>query len=274
MTNVGSRLSTDAQFISDLISGIKKGEVKIPQFQRKFVWDEEQALKLLDSISKNYPIGSLLLWKTANKLAVERNIGEFQLPKTDDLTPTDYVLDGQQRLTVIYSCFGAAPASGGFAASYDLEKEVFLRSTASFENHVFPLRSAYQTTELLNFRTGLVAHPDGKVLQARLDALLECITKYKLPVVTLKDLTVEEVCPIFERINSSGTRLSTYDLVVAATWSTTFDLNVEADKIAEALKPKGFDDIDPNTVLKCLSAIHHRDVKRETDHLSTKATEA
>src|SRR5580704_11353184 len=84
-----------------------------------------------------------------------------------------------------------------------------------------------------------------------------------MPVVTLKDLTVEQVCPIFERINSSGTRLSTYDLMVAATWSNTFDLNDEAEKISNALTPKGFGDIDGNTVIKCLSAIHRTSINKE-----------
>src|SRR5690349_8853339 len=89
-----SRLETGTAFIKDLISDIKKGEIKIPQFQRKFIWKEQQAIDLLDSIAKTYPIGSLLLWKTKVKLHVERNIGDFRLPETDDLTPTDYVLDG------------------------------------------------------------------------------------------------------------------------------------------------------------------------------------
>lgn len=262
--NVGSRLTTDTQFISDLISGIKKGEIKIPQFQRRFVWTEEQAMRLLDSVANNYPIGSLLLWKTHDKLAIERNIGEFQLPDTDDLTPTDYVLDGQQRLTVIYSCFGAVKGSGGFEAAYDLEKEIFIRSPSTFSSTIFPLRAIYTTTDLLNFRAGLVSHPRAEELQAHLDELIDAVTKYKLPVVMLKDLSVEEVCPIFERINSSGTKLSTYDLMVAATWSPTFDLNSESEKIAVSLSPKGFGDIDGNTVLKCLSAVHHRDIKKPT----------
>jgi len=96
-----------------------------------------------------------------------------------------------------------------------------------------------------------------------LDGLLDVVTNYRIPVVTLKELTVEEVCPIFERINSSGTRLSTYDLMVAATWTESFDLNDEAQKIATSLRPKGFDDIDGNTVLKCLSAIKHKGIKKE-----------
>ena len=111
--NIHSRLSTDTRSISSLIEDIRRGEIKIPQFQRPFVWNEEQAINLIDSIASHYPIGSLLLWKTPSKLATERNIGDFLLPETDDLTPTDYVLDGQQRLTVIYSCLGAAQEDGG-----------------------------------------------------------------------------------------------------------------------------------------------------------------
>jgi hypothetical protein len=261
--NIASRLGTGTPFIKDLITGVKNGETKVPQFQRKFVWKEEQALNLLDSIASNYPVGSLLLWKTNNKLAAERNLGEFKLPETDDLTPTDYVLDGQQRLTVIYSCFGAPEDEEGFRASYDLEKENFVRTPDTHQPHIFPLRILYNTTKLLNFRSGLVSHPNGVALQQRLDQLIDVVTNYRIPVVTLKDLTVEEVCPIFERINSSGTPLSTYDLMVAATWSEAFDLNEESEKIAANLNKKGFGDIDGNTVLKCLSAVHHTGIKKE-----------
>ncbi|HAS6929618.1 hypothetical protein CFG65_02225 [Vibrio parahaemolyticus] len=261
--NIASRLETGTPFLKDLIADINSGQIKVPQFQRQFVWKEEQALKLLDSIASNYPVGSLLLWRTKNSLAVERNIGSFKLPETDDMSPTDYVLDGQQRLTVIYSALGAVEGQDGFDAVYDLVDECFMEAPEEFSQTQFPLRIIYNTTKLLNFRSGLVSYPNADELQKKLDGLIDVITNYRIPVVTLKDLTVEEVCPIFERINSSGTRLSTYDLMVAATWTENFDLNDEAQKIAQSLKPKGFDDIDGNTVLKCLSAIKHKGIKKE-----------
>lgn len=261
--NIASRLETGTPFLKDLIADINSGQIKVPQFQRKFVWKEEQALKLLDSIASNYPVGSLLLWRTRNSLAVERNIGAFKLPETDDMTPTDYVLDGQQRLTVIYSTLGAPEGIDGFNAVYDLVDQVFIEAPEEFIQTQFPLRILYNTTKLLNFRSGLVSCSNSAQLQDRLDGLIDVITNYRIPVVTLKELTVEEVCPIFERINSSGTRLSTYDLMVAATWTENFDLNDEAQKIALALKPKGFDDIDGNTVLKCLSAIKNKGIKKD-----------
>lgn len=262
-TNIASRLETGTPFLKDLIADINSGQIKVPQFQRKFVWNEEQALKLLDSVASNYPVGSLLLWRTKSSLAVERNIGSFKLPETDDMSPTDYVLDGQQRMTVIYSALGASEKLGGFNAIYDLNEQCFMEAPADFSQTQFPLRIIYNTTKLLNFRSGLVSYPNAEELQKRLDGIIDVITNYRIPVVTLKELTVEEVCPIFERINSSGTRLSTYDLMVAATWTENFDLNEEAQKIADSLRPKGFEDIDGNTVLKCLSAIKHKGIKKE-----------
>lgn len=153
--NIASRLATDTPLLRDLITGVRKGEIKIPKFQRRFVWVDEQALDLLDSIASNYPVGSLLLWKTQSKLAAEHTLGEFLLPKTDDMSPTDYVLDGQQRLTVIYSCFGANESDPGFQAAYDLVEEKFLHKSDRYQSHHFPLRFLFDTTKLLNFRSGL-----------------------------------------------------------------------------------------------------------------------
>jgi hypothetical protein len=261
--NIQSRLGTETPLIKDLITDIERGEIKIPKFQRKFVWDSEQALNLLDSIANNYPVGSLLLWKTHAKLSEERNIGDFKLPEARDMVPTQYVLDGQQRITVIYSCLGASEDGGGFAAAYDVEEDRIVPAPLEYSARIFPLRWLFNTTRLLNFRTGLFSFPKGDFYQERLDAVIGALTNYRIPVVTLKELTVEEVCPIFERINSSGTRLSTYDLMVAATWSTEFDLNDEVDEIAKSLSAKRFHEIDKDTILKCLTAVQFGGIKKD-----------
>jgi hypothetical protein len=262
MALLPTRLSTETPFFQDLIADISGGQIKIPQFQRKFVWKEEQAFRLLDSIKNNYPIGSLLIWRTTVRLAAERNIGNFQLPKTDDMMPTDYVLDGQQRITVIYSSVGAPDTAQGFSPGYDLANEEFVLLSDASGPTVFPLRWIYDTTHMLNFRTALLTRPDGTELQGRLDHIVDAFTKYRIPVVTLKDLTIDEVCPIFERINSSGTKLSIYDLMVAATWSENFDLNHHVDRIAESLRGKSFEKIERDTILKCLAAVQFGSVKQ------------
>ena len=262
--SVGNRLSTSTPYIKDLNTQIRKGEIKIPQFQRPFVWGHDKALTLLQSVAKNYPVGSLLLWRTVDKLATERNIGDFKLPDTEDLSPTDYVLDGQQRLTVLYSALGADPSAGGFSAVYDLETEDFLvESDVKSALHLFPMRWLYQTTRLLNFRTALQSHSKADTLQQRFDELVDVFTGYQIPVVTLRELTIEQVCPIFERINSSGTALSIFDLMVAATWSKHFDLNEKIEEISISLGPKNYGDIRSTTLLKCLAAVDSKSTNRE-----------
>jgi hypothetical protein len=260
--NIASRLEPSTPTLQDLVSRIDEGEIKVPAFQRKFVWTLTQALELLDSLASNYPVGSLLLWRTPEKLVTERNIGNFRLPDTDDQNPTDYVLDGQQRLTVVYSCLGATESTGGFAAGYDLDREAFVSLPADPSVVVFPLRILFRTSRLLDFRTALQTRTNNEELQKRLDSLVRVLSGYRLPVVTLKNLELDEVCPIFERINSSGTRLSIYDLMVAATWSQTFDLNKRAESLATALERKDFDQIEGTTLLKILSAIHSGSTER------------
>ena len=165
---------------------------------------------------------------------------------------------------MIYSALGAEPDVKGFAAYYDLEKGSFTANRRKEQAlHLFPLRWLYQTSKLLNFRTALQAHARASSLQERLDALVDVLTGYQIPVVTLKDLTIEEVCPIFERINSSGTDLSVFDLMVAATWSKKFDLNNTVQEIATALVPKNYGDIKGTTVLKCFAAVRNDSTSRE-----------
>ena len=93
---------------SSLISEIEKGQIKIPQFQRDFVWTIQKSAGLIDSIIKGYPIGTFIFWKTKDRLRSVRDIGSQVLPYPEAGESVDYVLDGQQRLTSLYACLKGA----------------------------------------------------------------------------------------------------------------------------------------------------------------------
>lgn len=69
-----------------LMNNIQNGLIKIPDFQRDFVWNRRQILELLDSIYRHYPIGSFLFWITNEKLKVQRDIGNIKLPEAPEGT--------------------------------------------------------------------------------------------------------------------------------------------------------------------------------------------
>jgi len=88
---------------SSIMSSIETGNIKIPQFQRDFVWSKEKSAKLLDSVVKGYPIGTFIFWKTREELRVLRDLGGLKLPPTPKGDFIQYVIDGQQRLTTLFA---------------------------------------------------------------------------------------------------------------------------------------------------------------------------
>ena len=86
-----------------LFTGIDTGKIRIPQFQRDFVWSKQQTAKLIDSIIKGFPIGTFILWETTDSMRSYRNIGNADLPEPRPGDRVQYVLDGQQRITSLYA---------------------------------------------------------------------------------------------------------------------------------------------------------------------------
>ena len=85
--------------IDELARRILTGDILLPKFQREFVWERNQIIDLLDSIPRNFPVGSILLWQSRQELRSENRIADLdiELPRPD--YPVNYLLDGQQRLS-------------------------------------------------------------------------------------------------------------------------------------------------------------------------------
>lgn len=251
--------------VASLVNRIQGGDIKIPKFQRGFVWDEEQILTLLESIYQGYPIGSVLFWLSEQPMKSEKNVGGFDLPETPEKYPRNYVLDGQQRLTTIYGVLNWPDRKKLHKLNvyFDLEKRRFLHFSGEGNDKHVPMCIVFNTTEFLEFRTKLSRYPDATQLQTAADTLYEVFHEYLIPVVTIKEKTVEDVCPIFERINSTGTKLSIFDLMVAATLSDEFDLNDMVDRLRDTATLKSFENLDDSVFLKFMASIKGYGSKRD-----------
>ena len=241
--------------LSSLLSDVARGNIKIPVFQREYVWSDEQIMSLLDSIYSGYPVGSLLQWSTKEKLNHERDVGGFKLPTTPEDYPVNYVLDGQQRLTTLYGVFNSdtETADPELAARFDVS---FIPSTGEFihsslaTGNAINLRNILDTTKLLPELTRFNQEESKAIAE-----LTERFKDYEFPVVTIKDRTNQEVCRVFQRINSSGTSLSTLELLAAWTWSEQFDLRNEIEQLLDTLADKGYEQIEESLLMRCLATI-------------------
>src|ERR1700722_5236173 len=86
-----------------LFNEIDTGQIKLPMFQREFVWDKEQTARLIDSILKGFPIGTFIFWRTREELRSYKELGNHVLPEKQKGEYALYILDGQQRITSLYA---------------------------------------------------------------------------------------------------------------------------------------------------------------------------
>lgn len=255
MANVAIRAS---------IERILSGSIRIPAFQRGFVWTTDNISFLMDSIYRNYPIGNILLWRTREKLEKERDLGPFSLPKPEKDYPVDYVLDGQQRLTSIFSVFQttltAKSSTEAFDIYFDLQAPdgaledqfVSIFEPGADPSRYFPLRAVFDTARFFEIANTLPTEYKKKVVE-----LQRRFQEFQLSLDVIEFENKDEIAIIFERVNRAGIRLDAFQLLSAWTWSSEFDLNESISELATELEPFGFHELssDPNLMMKCFAAV-------------------
>ena len=111
---------------TNLLSDIEKGEIKIPQFQRNFVWSIQLSAALLDSVIKGYPIGTFIFWATKDRLRSVRDLGGIKLPEPGEGEVVSFVLDGQQRLTRFFATLKGLKNFSGRAKTWTTSQRCML----------------------------------------------------------------------------------------------------------------------------------------------------
>lgn len=256
-------LATTPEKIDKIINRINSGDIRIPAFQRAYVWKQNQILELLDSIMKNYPIGSILLWSTKDVLKHTRNIAGYKIPENDLDYPVNYVLDGQQRISSIYATFSDKTEQDEASSNYNPNLDIF-EIYYNFTSKTFLSKNEVDTTindtvYLRNFLNtskvfDLLKSLDPKFHSEAQDLHSKFIN-YELPVVTIKNRAKSEVGIIFERINNTGTKLTTLDLMTAWTWTEDFHLLESINELQEELEEKNFGELTQNILLQAISGI-------------------
>src|ERR1051325_5971096 len=92
--------------VEELVGMIQRGELRLPEMQRRYVWRSTRVRDLLDSLYRGYPSGAILLWETdedvpLQELAVSQQRNPYPRPRL--------LLDGQQRLTSLAAVIRGEP---------------------------------------------------------------------------------------------------------------------------------------------------------------------
>ncbi len=255
----------------------------LPNIQRPFVWGEDQICRLFDSILREYPISTLLVWKTISGIRRRKFIDNWKdtLRLSDFYVPEDkkkknLVLDGQQRLQSLFIglcgsyegrelCFDVL--SGQIAAPDDIKyrfsfldpKEIGF-PWVKFKDLIFTTCKKRELVESLKVAAGRdLSKSESNKLDDHLDLvdrtfkMDEAVTYQELDSIDNPALyTEDDVVEVFIRANSGGTRLGKSDLLfslLSASWEVADE---RMDVLLETLNKQGFA-FDRDFVLKtCL----------------------
>ncbi len=259
-----------------LMADIKNGIIRIPDFQRGYIWTRDQITELLDSVWNGYPLGSILLWKTREDLK-ERDPLNLRLPKPPDKSERNYLLDGQQRLITLYSVVhGKVLLTRKLKAQafFHLDKKNFVlksdeelvETPLTLEQGFLPLTkmfcfaddaysSAGQDREIMRALTG---NPDRSMAYTDLYGQFSSL---KFPTVT-NGQPLAVACKIFERLNNTGTRLTVADLMVAITYRHNFNLRDKLVEVNDDFESKYYA-LSERTILQCISACLEKGTEKD-----------
>ncbi len=276
-------VQTTSYSLNELLDRARGGTLTIPRFQRKFTWKLSQTTLLVDSMSRSYPIGSLLLLSRNSELELNARSIEAEIRSSEDdnqmskVEDEYYILDGQQRLTSIARVFLNAdpkkcyyfdlkkmldsheggedswiscPRRGKSTPERRDKKRRLLRADIALKQATADIYVSEYIEDSGDFSE--FSKNQSREAAAKIKGIFETIRNYKVPAVIVeRNSNIESVCRIFEKVNSTGTRLKTFDLAVARfypkpdlrkLWSNTQerysifkDFEVDGERILQVL---------------------------------------
>ena len=97
-------MKTNDRPITDLLKAVDEGKAQLPDFQRSWVWDDDRIKALIASVVHNYPVGAAMFLTYGNEnIRFKYRTIEGSASEGKGVVPTELILDGQQRLTSLYS---------------------------------------------------------------------------------------------------------------------------------------------------------------------------
>lgn len=219
-TDLETRPRAETFTVERLLGLVRRGKVRIPDFQRRLRWDSRDRLSLFESMFLGYPIGAVLFWKRSSP-AQRVSFRDLHID-APEVTDGLWIVDGQQRVATIASELLASEGRSEARAIYfDIDERKFVeQSTASTSHKHVPLRLVLDAAVLSEWVLENELSRSERMVVFELGKRLR---EFEIPsyiVETDRDAVLRE---IFKRINSTGKALEEFEVFDALVGSTLAD---------------------------------------------------
>ncbi|NLA96558.1 MAG: DUF262 domain-containing protein [Clostridiaceae bacterium] len=224
--------------LQDILIDIDNGRLGLPDLQRPFVWNDAQVRDLFDSMLNGYPIGYLMIWEAPPDFEDKSVIG---LQNKKYSAPKEVIIDGQQRLTALYSSIHGIPvkdkkyrdrqiriAFSPLSRKFQVWSKAY-ENTPEYIPDVSAVFAAKENNSTASFRKQflnrlnssrekrnlpLLTDDEESTIENHLNELL-ALHNYTIPTLGITmNATEEDVAEIFVRVNSMGQKLNQDDFIL------------------------------------------------------------
>ena len=213
--------------VRQLVDGIKRGDIALPDIQRPFVWQNRKVRDLFDSMVKGFPVGYLLFWATG----ADNGVRPIGVDDKVERVARWLIVDGQQRLTSLYSVMaGTAVVREDYSQSririaFRPQDTTFEVTDAAIEKDpefladISPLFEDFKKTvraylDRLEATRGELGQAERDRLDDQFDRVRD-VGSYPFQVIELDAaMDEEQVADVFVRINSEGVPLNQADFIL------------------------------------------------------------
>ena len=246
------------QSIGGLLQDEELGKIALPNIQREFVWANQKARDLVDSLYKKFPIGVILLWRSQDVKDLWRILQSQEKIKTPDWL----ILDGQQRITSL-----SLIKKGNIKIRFHLDKEIFEIESKKMINDPKWIRiddiwtkSSMTILEELSKKLKITADEFLKRYKKQIQQIEEILTQ-DIPVFYIRENDYSKITEIYTRLNETGTKLKKAEINLAQIvlrFPTTFYKKLK--KTVDDFEDWG---LDANFFLRCFVCVSTNQSKYE-----------
>jgi len=253
--------------VEDLVERVRRGLVRVPQFQRGLKWQSSDVAELFDSIYRGYPIGSLLFYKRPAK--ADRILVGSLVVQAPEIQQAWWVVDGQQRVTALTAALmhplplPARPTRDDpYALFFDPEEQTFEPppATGKLPSTWVPLPHLLDGSHLSQWIFDWKHREHASLRKVVFDAGSR-LRDYSIPLYLIEPEHDDIAKLIFYRINNAGRSLQWED-VHKALFRGTGESPSTLGELAEDLREVGMGRIEERRLLTCLVSLRGKDPTR------------
>lgn len=227
-----------------------KNNVKLPQYQRSYVWEENKKKRLIETIKKGLPIGTVLLSKKKdNQYLIIDGLQRIATLRDFERDPYKYLDESELTDEEVYAILTPSENARNTVEHFAIKplnqlikttKNLLLKCIKEKPDLDIYQKATYIAQEMIDKTSHLSHEEHSKIhmlayeLLKKIENILN-INEYEIPAIIFKG-TDEELVEVFELLNTTGTKLSKYD-VFSAEWSSILIPNVD-DEVLDAVIKK------------------------------------